>query len=72
MEEGGVRISMHLFWGNRMQLLTIYLPLQSFVRDQEVKEMSDKAVITCINKIQLTRTSGNLEILIKMDFCLAG
>lgn len=69
MEEGGVRISMHLFWGNRMQLLTIYLPLQSFVRDQEVKERSDKA---CINKIQLTRTSGNLEILIKMDFCLAG
>lgn len=55
-----------------MQLTTIYLPLQSFVRDQEVKEMSDRAVNTYINKTQLTGTSGNLEILIKMDFCSAG
>lgn len=56
-----------------MQLITIiYLPLQNFVRDQEVKEMSDRAVNTYMNKIQLTGTSGHLEILIKVDFCLAG
>lgn len=71
MEGRGLEIQC-IFLGEQNAAHNNKLPLQSFVRDQEVKEMSDRAVNTYINKIQLTGTSGNLEILTKMDFCSAG